>query len=226
MTVRTSMLLLSRILVQGRDDVGTHVIAVTDSVAITATGSRAAVPPESYRRQLQGQRVRMVITPQGSASLVDNQSALNADLQSVISQIPATLPERAMAVGESWKQSMTIPLMGGRSSGRNSGNAAGGATLHATYRLDSISRGGAIAFISMRGTLSHDTAKVDPVRRVRLTSSGNIEGLMLVDRTRGWWTDTRATITVTSIYSPLYGSGPPTRVLTRITQHMRTTAGR
>lgn len=221
MVVRTTMLLLSRILVQGRDDMGTHVTAVTDSVAITATGSRAAVPPESYRRQLQGQRVRLVITPQGSASLLEGQAGLNADLQAVISQIPATLPERPISVGEAWRQTMIIPLSSGRAGSRSTG-----ATLNATYRLDSISTGGAIAYISLRGTLSNDSAKVDPVRRVRLSSSGNIEGLLLVDRTRGWWTDTRATITVTSLYSPLYGGGPTTRVLTRITQHMRTTTGR
>ncbi|HJR43549.1 MAG TPA: DUF6263 family protein [Gemmatimonadaceae bacterium] len=219
MTVRTTMLLLSRILVQGSDDEGTTVTAVTDSVAITATGSRATVPPDSYRRQLQGQRVRMRITPLGSASLVASEAGLNPDLASVISQIPATLPERAIAIGESWKQSMVIPLAGARSATR-------GAILHATYRLDSLSRNGNIAYISMKGTLSQDSTKVNSSRGIRLTTSGSIQGLMLVDRRRGWWTDTRATITVNSLYSPLAGGAPATRVLTRITQHMRTTSNR
>jgi hypothetical protein len=219
MTVRTTMLLLSRILVQGSDDEGTTVTAVTDSVAITATGSRASVPPDSYRRQLQGQRVRMRITPLGSASLLASEAGLNPDLASVISQIPATLPERAITIGESWKQSMVIPLGGARS-------VTSGAILHATYRLDSLSRSGAIAYISMKGTLSQDSTKVNSARGIRLTTSGHIQGLMLVDRRRGWWTDTRATITVNSLYSPLAGTVPATRVLTRITQHMRTTSSR
>jgi hypothetical protein len=218
MTVRTTMLLLSRIIVQGSDDAGTTVIAVTDSVAISATGARATMPPDSYRRALQGQRVRMRITPQGSASLLESEVGLNPDLQAVISQIPATLPDGPIELGGSWSQTMVIPLGGARS--------ANGATLHATYRLDSLSANGGIAYISMRGTLSNDSTKLDPVRRVRLASSGNIQGLMLVDRRRGWWTDTRATITVSSTYSPLSPSRAPTRVLTRITQRMRTTISR
>ncbi|HJU89058.1 MAG TPA: DUF6263 family protein [Gemmatimonadaceae bacterium] len=220
MQVRTTMLLLSRILVQGSDDEGTTVTAVTDSVAISATGSRASVPPDSYRRQLQGQRVKMRITPQGSASLVASEAGLNPDLQAVISQIPATLPDRAIAVGETWQQSMVIPLGGATRS------ATSGAILHATYKLDSLSPNGSVAFISMKGTLSQDGPKVDRARGVRLTSSGNIQGMMLVDRRRGWWTDTRATITVNSLYTPVTGRGPSTRVLTRITQHMRTTSNR
>ena len=219
MTMRTTMLLLSRILVQGSDDEGTTVIAVTDSVAITATGSRATVPPDSYRRQLQGQRVRMRITPQGSASLVASEAGLNPDLQAVISQIPATLPERAIAVGESWKQSMVIPLGGARS-------VTGGAMLNATYRLDSLSPNGSIAYISMKGTLTQDSSKVTTARGIRLTTSGSIQGVMLVDRRRGWWTDTKATIIVNSLYSPVAGTAPATRVLTRIVQHMRTTSHR
>lgn len=219
MTVRTEMLLLSHILVQGRDDDGTTVIAVTDSVAVDASGGQAMRAPESYRRQLQGQRVRMLISPQGSASLVQSDRPLNPDLQAVISHMPATLPDRRVSVGSTWTQTMTIPIGG-------QGGDKGGATLEALYRLDSLASGGQVAFISVRGTFSRDTVGTDPVRGVQLSSRGTIEGWMQVDRRRGWWTDWLATITVTSTYSPVRGGRAPTRVLTKIRQRMKTSPPR
>jgi hypothetical protein len=216
MTVRTQMLLLSHIVVQGRDDEGTTVIAVTDSVAVEASGAQAMRAPESYRRQLQGQRVRMLISPRGSASLVQSEGRLNPDLQAVISHMPATLPDRRVAVGSTWTQTMAIPI-GGQSGDKK------GAMLEALYRLDSLTAGGTVAFISVRGTFSRDTVGTDPVRGVQLSSRGSVEGWMRVDRRRGWWTDWLATITMTSMYSPVRGSvAQPTKVLTKIRQRMRT----
>ena len=46
---------------------------------------------------------------------------------------------------------------------------------------------------------------------------------MTIDRVRGWMTDARTTLTVTTVIDPPQGSaGPPMRVRLRMTQWLRT----
>jgi hypothetical protein len=149
-TVRERRLLLSRTVVQASDDGGTTVLNITDSVALSTTGGRRGALPESLRRQLQGKRVRMRVTPQGAAYVLDNPDNLSSDLTSLLAQMPATLPDGAVAVGDTWSQDMRVPLPGDPTST--------GSIVHATFRLDSLGRGGSTAYISVRGALSRDTS--------------------------------------------------------------------
>ena len=109
MTVHTSMLMLSHTIVQESDEDGTTVASVTDSVAVSSTGGRSAKPSEDTRRALQGKRVRMRITPQGTATVLDGPDAPSRDVQALFAQMPATLPARPVAVGETWTQQTAIP---------------------------------------------------------------------------------------------------------------------
>jgi hypothetical protein len=65
-----------------------------------------------------------------------------------------------------------------------------GGALKATFRLDSISRTGDLAYVSLRGTLRRDSPPT--------VTTGLVTGTLVVDRQRGWLTDSRATIHVTS----------------------------
>lgn len=216
MTMTSSMLMLSRVLVQGSDESGTTVTTVTDSVALVSTGMESMVPPDAVRRAMQGKRVRLRIAPDGSATVLDAPNELTPDLRAVVSGMPATLPDRPVAVGGSWEKIMEIPVAGQSGAGR-------AATLRTTYHLDSLSGDGAVAYISMRGTLTRDSTALPLPQGIRITSSGSITGTMRVDRRRGWWTDSRATIALTSILTPVAaGGGPPMHVRTTIRQRMRT----
>jgi hypothetical protein len=215
LTMRTSMLLLSRVVVEGSDSGGVLVLAITDSLSMRGSGS-AALISEPQRRALQSGRVRMRISPEGVASVLDAPAALAPDLQSVVSQMPATLPRGPIRVGSTWTQEMTIPVAGPM--------GGGAALLRATFRLDSLTRGGELAHISMQGRISRDSTPGDLPRGASMaSSSGTLRGYMLVDRRRGWWTDSRATITMQSVMHPPAGSGAePMRFETRITHRMWT----
>jgi hypothetical protein len=211
---RTSMLLLSRVMVLSSDDGGTTVLTVTDSVAVTMSGGRVTAAPEQTRRALQGQRVRMRITPEGSATLLEGPRGLSADFQSLVSQMPAMLPKHAVSLGETWAQMLTVPMA-------RSSDADEGATLYVVYRLDSLAYGGNVAHISMRGTITRDSTAADLPSGVKLITTGSILGHLAVDRRRGWWMRSEATYAMRSTFTPRRGaSGTPLQVVTTITQKM------
>jgi Family of unknown function (DUF6263) len=214
MRLTSNMLMLSHVLVQESDDRATTVLTITDSVA--TSGASRLTPPESVRRALQGKRVRLRIATDGSAAVLDASDELGPDLQAVVSGMPATLPERPIVVGATWEKAMAIPLPGET-------DAQHGATLRALYRLDSLSANGDIAYISVRGTLTRDSTAAALPQGLRVVSTGNISGSMRVDRKRGWWVDSRATIAVKSTLTPAGASrANPLQVQTKITQRMRT----
>lgn len=215
--LHTSMLMLSRVLVQAEDNDGATVLTITDSVSVQSTGEQGTVPPDAARLAMQGRRLHLRITPQGSATLLDPPDELTPDVQAVISQMPATLPEKPVPVGGSWTQVMSIPLAG-------EATADGAAILETTYHLDSLSHDGHIAFISMRGTLTRDSTAAALPHGVKLSSSGSMSGSLRVDRQRGWWTESTALISVKSTLSPPPGTkGNPVHFLITIVQRMHST---
>ena len=212
-TVLTNLLVLGRTIVLRGDVRGTTVVAYTDSVAMTTSGGEGTAFPEEVRRSLQGTRVEMRITPDGAMSMLAG--APGTDLQALVEQIPATLPKRAVVVGESWTKTMPIPLPG-----EDEGT---GARVHATFRLDSLSTEGKYAYISMRGEFSRDSASSARSSGVKVDMSGTLAGSLQVDRHRGWMTDSRVSITVNSLLTPPEGSpAEPLRYRMKITQRSRT----
>jgi hypothetical protein len=131
--------------------------------------------------------------------------------------MPATLPAEPVPVGGTWSKVMTIPLAG-------QVGEEGAAILHTTYRLDSLSSDGAIAYISMQGTLSRDSTAAALPHGVRFSSTGNMTGSLLVDRIRGWWSESAAVISVRSTLTPPPGGkAQPVHFQVRIVQRMRST---
>lgn len=212
-TVLTNLVVLGRTVVVRGDVRGTTVIAFTDSVMMSTSGGEGTAFPEEVRKSLQGTRVEMRISPDGAMSMVSGTAG--TDLQALVEQIPATLPKRAVRVGQSWTKTMPIPLPGEED--------GAGARVRATFRLDSLSPEGRIAYISMRGDFSRDTASSARSAGVKVDMSGTLSGNLQVDRHRGWMTDSRVTITVNSLLTPPEGnSSEPLRYRMKITQRSRT----
>lgn len=222
MTMKSTLLLLSHLIVDATDSSGATVTAVTDSVELSSWRMGRPVSSESARRAMEGKRIQLKISPNGSATVLDAPDELASDVRAAVSAMPSTLPDRPMKIGSTWKQTTAIPVSTSTGGGRGArGNAA---TLTATYRLDSLSRDGNVAFISMRGVLQRDSTAAPLSHGVRVVSNGTITGFLCVDRRRGWWTSSNATITLESVLTPSSDSSPirPMRVLTRIVQRMRT----
>jgi hypothetical protein len=207
-----SMLALLRNVVEATAESGTTLLVTLDSVALAGTG--APLPVAEMRGQLQGKRVRMRVSPQGAMTLLDSPDAVSADVQSALAHVPATLPARPVAVGDTWSQATTVPVAG-EPTGR-------GAMVRATFRLDSVVHGGERAYVSMRGVVLHDAegAGAHPEKRA---VTGTLTGGMLVDRRRGWITDSRVSIAVRSVV-PRRGApeAPPLHVQIKVTQHLQT----
>ena len=216
MTMRSSMLLLSRSIVVESDNDGTTVRSITDSVAVDmgAIDPRVASLSDQARRSLQGKEVRVRFSREGSGTVVEADPDIPRDLQSVFSQLPATFPRHQVAVGSSWKQRIPIPDAG-------QGQVAG--TLEATFRLDSLTRRGKLAHISMRGTFTRDST-ANPIRGgARMTMTGTVTGYMVLDRGRGWVTDASTEMSMRSHIEQAAGSGlQPVRMQMRLLQRQRT----
>jgi hypothetical protein len=213
--VISDMLLLSRTFVQSSDDEGTVVTSVTDSVGLLNHGTSMIAPPsEASRRALQGQRVKLRIAVDGRATVLESAGELTADLQSMLSSMPATLPKKEVQAGDSWTQVMNVPVYGER--GGKSG-------IVTTYTLDSLKHNGEAAFISLRGSMERDSTAGALEAGMHLSYTGSIAGELMVDRKRGWWMDSRVTITMHSLLTPPPGvTASPMKVETKINQRIRT----
>ena len=161
----SEMVVLSRMLVQSSDDQGTVVTSITDSVGLASSGDQLFAPPsEEMRQALQGRRVKMRITPEGKASVLESSAGLGSDLQSMVSSMPATLPRQRVQIGDSWIQVMSIPVPG-------ENGAKGGVVT--TYHLDSLKHNGEVAFISMRGSMERDSTAAQLEQGIRLVYTGS-----------------------------------------------------
>jgi hypothetical protein len=211
--VLTSMKMFSRAIIESNTDKGTVVLAVTDSVLLTTSDEHSRGAASIAEAQMRGQRARFRVTPDGTVGTVDDGDA-NREVAQVVSLMPATFPKSAIKVGESWIREMPLPAglqLGAQLSGK----------LHVTFRLDSVTHGGDWAFVSMRGEMQPATGPGSASRTV--LERGTVNGTMLVDRKRGWLTESWFNIVVNSLqtFNPVKGI-LSMRMQTRITQHMHT----
>src|SRR5687768_13475454 len=216
MTMRSSMLMLSRSIVIQSDNEGTIVRAITDSVAVDmgAMDPRVATLSDQARRSLQGKEVRVRFSREGSGVVIEADPEIPREVQSVFSQLPAFFPRHQVAVGSTWKQRIPIPDTG-------PGQVAG--TLEATFRLDSLTRRGRLAHISMRGTVTRDSTAAPLPGGARMTMTGTVTGHMLLDRDRGWVTDASTEMSMRSHIAQPPGSGlQPVKMQMRLVQRQRT----
>ncbi len=204
-SMRRDVTLFSRSVVEGADQAGATIASLADSLLVEEHGV--------WQSRHLGSRVVMRLEPDGTTRLLDGGDALTSDAIVLLGQMPATLPGHAIRVGERWSHSTTMPIPG-----QPAGVGAG--KLATTFRLDSLSRYGDVAYVSLKGTLSRPDGGVMLPHGVRYESTGTIVGQLRVDRRRGWLTALKATIDVKSVLTAS-NAAAPVHVTTRIVQTLR-----
>jgi hypothetical protein len=213
-TVVTTLVVISRAFVERRERDATILLTWADSVAASSDGADSLIVADEMRRALQGKRLRLRIAPDGATEIVGRDADGTPELSALFSQMPATLPDAPIAVGQSWSRVMVAPI-----DPALAGKGAGG-KMQATFRLDSLSRNGESAYVSIVGTLSRPPSSKDGW--ATLTMSGSMNGGLVIDRRRGWINDARVTYIVRSVLTPTNGStAAAMRFRMKVTQWVR-----
>jgi hypothetical protein len=84
-----------------------------------------------------------------------------------------------------------------------------------TFRLDSLSKAGDLAYVSVRGTITEASTGPGPTKG---ESSGTVIGTVLLDLRRGWVTESRDRIEITST---IRSRGAKMRIKMTVTQWLR-----
>jgi hypothetical protein len=213
-SMTTSIEVFTRAIAHQWSSAGTLMQSITDSVAMTpsAPGSLA----DLRRRTMQAKRVWVRVSTDGAMDIVDDDDP-NGELRHIFGEMPAMLSREPVAVGQKWNREMQIPL---------SGDPGAQGAVRATFRLDSLSRNGDIAYISMRGTMSRVNSRGAPAPDAGYATSGTLTGTIQIDRRLGWITDSRSSIIVQSTIAAAPArkgepQGAPMQVRTKITQWIR-----
>jgi len=215
-TVTTTMRVFSRAIVEQSVPTATIVRAVTDSVRLTTTDDRARSLEDAARRSLEGREMTLRISPDGTVSLAENDASASRDIAEMVSLMPAAFPRGPVEIGYSWSRDM--PLPGGGPVAPNGASANG--WLHTKFRLDSLSRGGKIAYVSVRGEMSPAPDAGNGAGTV--LQGGSVSGMMLVDRVRGWLKESQFTVVAHSLVRVPGTDDTVMRFETRVTQRMKT----
>lgn len=200
MTAMTEV--FSRAIVRSVSASGAVVLALTDSIRTATAMGGEQVTPKRVRGS--DDPIELRVATDGGAEVID--AGASEQLRAIFGQLPATLSRSPVSVGEKWRRQMRIPI---------AGDSAVVALVSATFQLDSLGANGDVAYISMRGKMSHlqRSANVSEYE-------GSMTGTMQLDRRLAWITESRAVIELTSIVRPRSGRGLM-RVKTRVTQLLK-----
>lgn len=210
----STLTVVTRAIVEHNGARGATVRATTDSVDFTSNVPALSRAAERAQRAV-GQQVRLRIAPDGMTAVLESDNGPRPDVQGFFSRMPATLPRDPVRVGTSWKRAMAVPLTPDATA------SAPGASLQATFRLDSLTRGGSLAWLSIRGTLDRATTVRADLQGAAMELEGDMWGYLLLDRQRGWITDARIDFLVRSSLTPAAAGSRPTVVRMRVSQRMR-----
>jgi hypothetical protein len=208
----TSVMVLARTIVQASRKATTTVFTIVDSADVNSSDAHGAAISAQAERSLRGQQLVLQLAEDGSVESARDARgiAVPRDVAEAMAAMPAVFPHRPVTVGERWQREMPLPSAGPL--GTN-----GGARVRAEFRLDSLGRGGELAFVSMHGAIESDGD------RRGLELSGTMTGAMQVDRTRGWMTDSHFLLVIRSVVTPPGATGmAPMKFLTKVTQHLWT----
>ncbi len=195
----TRMEVFSRAIARSASRDATDILAITDSVR-TSSGKPGSSAP-AKRRPTSPAPAEIRIFTDGAVEL--GAGPASDETRTLLGQMPATLSKKAVAVGEKWVHEMRVPL---------TGEPGSTARVRTTFQLDSLGRDGEVAYISLKGVLSHDHSDGSDSE-----TSGSLTGTMQLDRRVAWITETHAVIDVWSAVKAR-GSGNPMDVHTRVVQ--------
>lgn len=210
-TMKSRYRVLSSAVVTARAADGTSLVATTDSVSVESDDPHARGMVDQVRRMLAGQEVRLRLAPDGTVRVVDQAGNEVAGSSQSVSLIPAALPQMPLAIGETWVRTMPLPV----------GPLMSAGLVRATFRLDSLSKGGRIAHVSVRGDVAREPAPAAGPRGTVMKVVGTVAGTLQLDRIRGWIADSRFVVTMHSALEPPAASGvAPVKFTTIVTQRM------
>jgi hypothetical protein len=204
-TMSTRLRMFSRAIVQGKLLNAVTVLAIVDSVSLITNDQHA---PASAA----GQRMLFRLSEDGTMRVVDEGPSATRSASELVALMPAALPTHEVGAGDTWSRS--IPMIVAR--------AANEGVVLASFRLDSVSRDGSLAYISMRGEVKRDSMPAGPPRGTRMSVSGTVIGELRLDRRRGWLTESNFAVVLRTTMLPAVAGAHPLRFLTRINQRMRT----
>lgn len=210
LTVTTSVRMFSRAIVLGLDGTAALILAVTDSVAIESDDEHARALAEQARRGMEGRQVRLRLVPDGTVGVADSDRGVTREVKDMVSIMPGSFPREPIVVGDTWVRQMPIP-------GSAQMNLPAGGRVRARFRLDSLSRAGDLAYVSMRGSFeaAGDAQRDD-------AAAGSVSGALVVNRRRGWLSESRFLIHMRSTMPEAAGGRwPGMQFRTKITQAMR-----
>ncbi len=199
-STRTTVILRSR--VDAVDSLGSVVTSQVESVTVRATGGRE----ESRRARiatgmaLQGRTLRMKLAPDGELIVLDDASAQSAatiaTLAALVDRVPAALPSLPVHEHEKWTRHMVLA-------------GAPGDGIDAEFTLDSLTRYGDFAWVSVKGVM----------RDAGADAGASVVGWVLLDRRRGWITKSRMIMTMRAV-TGAQGGMPPMRFVMRVEQRV------
>lgn len=194
------------------DAQGAVVATVVDSLLVK---SGTAPQMRAQRMAMNGEAkpTRIRVMANGSMAMVDAPGNV-ASVGASLSAMPAMLPDGPVKVGDVWERDVEVPPLP-VASYRADG------VLHAIFRLDSISRTGREAYVSMRGTLRREGAPRDLPRGTQVITDGIMSGTLLLDRVRGWITEADTVIDVISDVVGAPEAGQSMQIGIRIRQQLR-----
>jgi hypothetical protein len=149
---------------------------------------------------LRGRSMRLRLAGDGEIVALDDQP--DATLSALVDRVPAALPDMPVAVGTRWTRAMQLA-------------GAPGDGLQAEFRLDSLTRSGDLAWVSVRGTMR------DP----EVDAGATVVGWLALDRRRGWVVRSRLSMTMQSVTTTRSGM-PPMRYEMRVEQRVTELAAR
>lgn len=206
--------LFAHSLVEASDLQRTTLIATTDSVALWTGAPGDPVVWQTMRFADHEQQVRVQVTPDGAMRVADAPAGART-LGATLNSLPGLLPAIPVAVGSVWRRELplpSLPLTGYHADG----------VVQVSLRLDSLTRGGRDAWISMTGMLRRDGARPDLPAGTRVITAGTMRGSMVVDRSRAWIVDARTMMDVQSEVVPGPAtSAPPVLLDLRVEQRVR-----
>jgi hypothetical protein len=201
-----SMRVDTRAVVLSATAAGAELLAITDSVTVTPPSAAGLPLFAQTRRALRGRKVRLRVSPTGDMTFGDKAPAQGTG--AALGGVPALLPDKPVVPGDTWVRDLPVPL---------SATSDDRGLVHVTFAFDSLGPDGAVAYLSMHGTVSHDhDAKKTAARS---TTTGTISGTMQVDRRAEWITDSRMSVALTTVVTR--SSAEPMRVHMKVTQWMR-----
>ena len=211
--VLTTMTMFSRAIVEGVSGDAITVLAVTDSVLVSTTDDRTRGETLQQQAQMRGQQMRFRVLPDGSVTMLQADGAPR-EVAQVVALMPATFPKMPIPVGQTWTREMSLPV------GTQLG-AQVSARVQVKFRLDSVTKNGRLACVSMRGDMR---PAIGPgAASGAVLEKGLVSGTMLMDQRRGWLKESWFNIAVSSTLKPAASTNDqPIRMQMRITQHMRT----